>query len=216
MQSETAYAVVVLGGGDLPHTARQLLAAAGLVVAADSGASHALAAGRTPDAVVGDSDSIDPALQAQLVEAGVPFEHHPPDKEATDGELALAYAHRAGFERVTLLTGGDIERLDHLLAVVSLLAADGSLDAWVGHARVQQVRPAQPLTLRAPVGATVTLLPLFGPVDGINTTGLMWPLTNEPLAPGSTRGVSNVVQHSPALVSVTSGILIAITPEALS
>jgi thiamine pyrophosphokinase len=216
MQTSSTHAVVVLGGGDLPHSARPLLAAAGLVVAADSGASHALAAGRAPDAVVGDSDSIDPAVQVQLIAAGVPFEHHRPDKEATDGELALAYAHRAGFERVTLLTGGNIERLDHLLAVVSLLAADASIDAWVGHTHLQQVRAEQPLALAARTGVTVTLLALFGLVTGITTTGLAWPLADEPLAPGSTRGVSNVIERSPALVSVTSGTLIVITPEALS
>jgi thiamine pyrophosphokinase len=67
-----------------------------------------------------------------------------------------------------------------------------------------------------PAAHLVTLLALFGPVSGITTSGLTWPLADASLAPGSTRGVSNVVRFSPAIVSVSTGTLLAISPEARS
>jgi thiamine pyrophosphokinase len=211
----SAFAAVVLGGGDLHPSVRPILERAALIVAADSGASHTLALGLRPDVVVGDTDSISADALLSLHADGVPFEHHPTDKDVTDGELAIDYARKAGFDRITLITGGSVERLDHLLTVVSQVAAsEVSTDAYVGCAHVQRVEPGRPLVFEETLGATLTLLAMCSRVEGITTTGLVWPLDNEPLWPGCTRGVSNIVTSSPVQVTVTNGTLIAISPEA--
>jgi thiamine pyrophosphokinase len=145
---------------------------------------------------------------------------YPTDKDATDGELALGAAVESGARRITLVTGGRIDRLDHLLAVVALLGhpiTDGiEIAAYVGNAQLQRVRHGEPADLSYPIGSTVTLLPLFGTVYGVSTIGLQWPLVNAELSLGTSRGVSNIVQQTPARVSVNSGTLLVISPEALS
>jgi thiamine pyrophosphokinase len=211
----SSFAAVVLGGGDLHPAVRPILERASLIVAADSGASHTLALGLRPDVVVGDSDSIDAEALLMLHAEGIPFEHHPTDKDATDGELAIEYARKAGFDRVTLVTGGSIERLDHVLALVAQVSAsECTTDAYIGTAHIQRVEPGRPLMFEETIGATLTLLAMCARVEGITTTGLLWPLSDEPLWPGCTRGVSNLVLTSPIEVTVGSGTLIAISPDA--
>jgi thiamine pyrophosphokinase len=217
---EHGHAIVVLGGGPLLPSLRGMLPPGALIVAADSGADHALAAGLVPTVVVGDFDSISEGTERILTDAGVDFDRFPVDKDSTDGQLAIGAAMRRGATHVTLVSGGSIERLDHLLAVIGLLAnplTDGIvIDAFLGHAGVQRARVDQPVSIGEPAGYTVTLLPLFTTVTGVRTIGLHWPLDFATLPAGSTRGVSNLVAESPASVSVASGTLLVITPEALA
>ena len=92
------------------------------VIAADSGADHALALGVPIDLAVGDFDSISAAGLATLERHGVRLERHPVDKEATDLELALDAAVAAHPRRVVVV-GGTGGRLDHVLGELSLFAA---------------------------------------------------------------------------------------------
>ena len=62
------------------------------IVAADGGTRHALAAGITPDHVIGDLDSLSSELRATLEAAGTIVHAHPPAKDETDLELALIWA----------------------------------------------------------------------------------------------------------------------------
>jgi thiamine pyrophosphokinase len=57
------------------------------------------------------------------------------------------------------------------------------------------------------------LLPLGGAAEGVTTTGLRYPLRDETLDPGSTRGVSNVVDTTPAGVALRAGVLLAVLPD---
>jgi thiamine pyrophosphokinase len=186
-----------------------------LVVAADSGLAHAHALARAVDLVVGDFDSVDPAHLDDAIAAGARVERFPADKDATDLELAIDAAHREGATRATVLgTGGG--RLDHFLANALLLAAprwsDLEIVALVGPARITVVRVRAELP-GAP-GSLLTLLPLGGPVDGVTTSGLRWPLRGERLDPGTTRGVSNELTEPVATVSLDAGVLLAVQPDA--
>jgi thiamine pyrophosphokinase len=63
----------------------------------------------------------------------------------------------------------------------------------------------------------VSLLPLGGGADGVTTHGLQYPLRDEPLTLGSTRGVSNVRTTADAWVSLRGGHLYTIeTTEGVS
>ncbi|MCU0273158.1 MAG: thiamine diphosphokinase, partial [Acidimicrobiales bacterium] len=101
--------VVVAGGPTGPDGVT--VPAADVVVAADSGLHHALTLGLTVDVLIGDLDSVDPALVAR---AGRVVQH-PADKDATDLELALDEALRHAPDRVFVVAsaGG---RLDHAVA----------------------------------------------------------------------------------------------------
>lgn len=208
----TGHHMLVVTGGP-PPTDPGPLPRHDLVIAADSGAEHAPALGLTVDVLVGDMDSVDPTLLADLETAGCRIERHPVDKDETDLELALGAAIRLGASSVTVITsaGG---RPDHAMVNALTASADRWADllidlridssrAWVVHDR---------LDLDLPVGTTVSLLAVGGPASGVTTTGLRWQLVDADLTPGVGLGMSNEVGGSQASIRVASGTLLVIVP----
>jgi thiamine pyrophosphokinase len=63
-------------------------------------------------------------------------------------------------------------------------------------------------------GALVSLLPLHGAARGVTTSGLLYPLDDEDLEPGTSRGVSNEWAAEVASVRVRSGVLVVVDPGA--
>ncbi|HEX7135939.1 MAG TPA: thiamine diphosphokinase [Iamia sp.] len=207
--------VLVVTGGDPPH-AGLVLPPADLVVAADSGADHAVALGLRVDVLVGDLDSVDLATVAAVEAAGGEVVRVSRDKDATDVELALDAAWGRGAERLVLV-GGHGGRLDHALATMGALAAVAAagrrVEAWMGTAHVAVTVDETPVAGR--VGELVSLVPLGGGVDGVTTSGLRWPLAGAHLPFGSTWGVSNEIVDPPGGVTVTGGVLAVVRPHAL-
>lgn len=209
-------AVVVTGGDPVDPALAAHLPRPALVVAADSGLSAARRLGLDVHLVVGDMDSVDPDLLADVEAAGATVERHPAAKDATDLAIALDAAVASGARRVTVV-GGDGGRLDHLLAGALLLAGDDYADvevvALIGSARLTVVRTEVTLTGRP--GELVSLVAVNGPAVGVVTDGLLYPLRDEPLAPGSTRGVSNEFAAPAAHVRLRAGVLLAVQPGEL-
>ncbi|MCZ7588811.1 MAG: thiamine diphosphokinase [Gaiella sp.] len=203
--------IVVVASGQGPVVE---LPAARAVVAADGGLDRAAALGLAVDVVVGDLDSVSPEALGRAEAGGTRVVRHPAAKDATDLELALDEAVALGARSVLVVASAE-GRLDHLLALLALLTADRyagmQVDALVGDAAVHVVRSER--TLRGTPGELLTLLPLGGEAAGVRTSGLEYPLAGETLAPGSTRGVSNVFTAPTARVTVASGVLLAIRPN---
>jgi thiamine pyrophosphokinase len=190
-----------------------------LVVAADGGARHAPGLGRRIDAWVGDGDSIATEDLARLAAEGVRIERAPVDKDETDAELALLAAVRADAARITILGALGGERLDHELGNVWLLAHPalaGRATCLLGaRTRIRLAGPGR-MDLSGRVDDLVSLLPFGGDVLGITTAGLRYPLLDEPLRSGPSRGLSNVRTNAAASLEVRSGrLLIVETPARL-
>jgi thiamine pyrophosphokinase len=188
------------------------------VVAADSGLHVATSLGLHVDLLVGDLDSAEPSAVRAAVASGTTVDRHPAEKDATDLELAFDAAITRGAGRITLVDGGG-DRLDHLLGNLLLLASPAlagiEIEAFCGSARVSVARGGDPpLAIEGPPGSFVTLLPVGGAASGIVTEGLRYPLADEELAPGTTRGVSNELVAGWASVQLRSGTLLVVQPFA--
>ena len=191
-----------------------------LVVAADGGARHAAALGRPLDLWVGDGDSIGEAELSALAASRVRIRRAPVDKDESDAELALLAAVDAGAGRITVLGALGGERVDHGLANVWLLGhprLEGRdvrlVDAAV---RIRLVGPGR-TDLGGRTGDLVSLFPFGGDAAGVTTEGLRYPLRNEALPSGPSRGLSNVREEGDAVLTVGSGrILVVETPATLS
>ena len=222
---------LILADGDAP-TRPQLDASwpgwsdgVDLVIAADGGARHAAGLEVAIDLWVGDGDSLGEAGLAALAASGVPIERSRPDKDETDTELAVRAALARGADRLVIVGALGGRRIDHALANVGLLAlADLAgrrtvlLDAG---SRISLLRagPAgapgdDRTTLAGAPGDLVSLLPHGTDVEGVTTDGLAFPLADEPLSMGSTRGVSNVIRRRGASVIVRRGSLLVIESPA--
>jgi thiamine pyrophosphokinase len=206
-------AIVVAGGDAAADDAAQLVGA-DLVIGADSGAAWLAGIGVRPDVLIGDMDSIDPALLDRLAAEGTTIERHPPDKDRSDAELALQRAIAAGAGEVLILGALGGERVDHELANLLLLADRGwrgsRLRIVRGGTTVQAIRGGDRLELDGAEGDLVTLLAIDGDALGVRTLGLRFPLDGETLALGQSRGLSNQVEQIPASVSLERGTLLVI------
>jgi thiamine pyrophosphokinase len=206
-------AVIVAGGDPVPSEVLQDLPESPWVVAADSGADHAVALGLAVDVIVGDLDSITPATLAALPNAEV--RGHSPNKDATDLELAVnLVAERDDIGRLVLI-GGTGGRIDHFLANAILISSPRFSHLqieWIAHpARVTVVHDHA--RLHGTDRDQVSLIPVGGMAEGVRTTGLRWPLIDETLPFGSSRGVSNEFTSAVATVSITSGVLLVVQPH---
>ena len=218
--------VLVVADGDVPSRVALDAAWPGwddgieAVIAADGGLARARAIGLEPTLLVGDLDSLDPALIAAAEAASLPIRRSPAAKDESDAELALLAAVSDGATRVTVLGAFGGPRLDHALANVWLLAhpALHGIDVALLDARTRASLLSAPGPGGAPVrrplpglpGATVSLLPFGGDVSGVTTEGLRYPLRDEPLRVGPARGLSNVREEADAAVSVRRGRLLVI------
>ena len=218
MSGAGAGTVVIVGGGGPPSGGGARTLARGtdagvVVIAADSGLEPALKLGLDVATVVGDMDSVDPDVLAVAASAGTAVERHPEAKDATDLALALDAALARHPRRIVVVTGAG-DRLDHTLSLAQLLTAPLTagvdVEAWIGDAHLSVVRDLT--ALRGEPGDLVSLVPVHGPARGVVTDGLLYPLRDEDVPVGSTRGVSNEFAAPDASVRLRSGVLVAVQP----
>jgi thiamine pyrophosphokinase len=187
-----------------------------VVIAADSGFDHALSLGLQVDLLIGDLDSISADGLDAAVDANIRIERHPSNKDNTDTELAIAAAVAGGCSEIIGLTGGG-GRLDHELTTLLAFASCRScaVTVWSDSTLVIVIHgPASTTTAGTP-GALLSLIPVHGDALGVTTDGLRYPLAAELLAAGSARGTSNEFIGTEATISLTSGTLLVIVPDAL-
>lgn len=206
--------VLVFANGEMNtgQWVQPFLKRASALIAADGGLHHLRSLGIKPDVVIGDMDSIDPPLLAELRASGAKLIVHPTDKDASDLELALKYAV-ANYDGEILVFGALGGRLDQLLANVLLLTDIGLRDREVRI--VEEHQQAWVMTpgigrFAGKAGDLVSLLPLQGDVHVEGTSGLKWQLRNERLIYGQSRGVSNIMTEESAIVEVKQGTLLCI------
>lgn len=205
--------VLLFANGPLQNS-EGLFARAGhwdLVIAVDGGGQHCQQYGIQPDLLIGDFDSLPAELLQSYQQAGVTIHSHPAQKDQTDLELALLAARERGARQVTILGALGL-RWDQTIANVLLPAADPFKNMHIrildGDQEMAVLHPGKAFAIPGKQGDTVSLIPLAGPTSGITTTGLEYPLKHDTLHFASTRGISNVIRHTPASVSITTGILL--------
>ena len=149
--------VIITGAAPLLPDVVARIPGDAIVLAADGGLDHALAAGLEPTGLIGDLDSITEAGLAWAARNAT-IDRHPPDKDATDTELALAFAAAMDPAQVTLIGGGD--RLDHSLAAIGALGAGSltsipTIDAWWGTQHLDILHGPGKATLELVPGSTI-------------------------------------------------------------
>ena len=204
---------VIFANGELSDldSARALVRADDLIIAADGGLRHCRALGLTPHTLIGDFDSTAPADSAAFETAGTRLVRYPARKDQTDLELALEWAITHGADDIVILgaLGG---RWDQTLANLLLPALPAWNSARIrivdGRQQISLVRGPGTISLIGSPGDTVSLIPIGGDAQGITTTGLDYALTNGRLHFGSTLGISNALIAGEASVSLHAGLLV--------
>jgi thiamine pyrophosphokinase len=216
-QNNTA---LIFAGGNapLPHLS-QFLPQAQWRIAADSGLDHALALGVTPDVVVGDSDSVSNEALALAHSLDIEFISAPTDKDFTDTELALSHAVHLGAQKIVVVSAGG-GRFDHAHGLLTSLFHPEwvhiHIEAFIDTAHVFVLHGPSSLHIEGKQNSLVALHAMNGMAHGISTDGLRWQLHNESLAPWVSRGVSNELTGTSGDISLQSGALLVVQPEAFT
>lgn len=175
--------VTLLGAGQSTiDCLKEALTHAPFLVAADGGANMAIAAGRVPEAVIGDFDSITDAVRA-----AIPPERliHVAEQDTTDFEKCLSRIAAPLILGVGFAGG----RLDHVMAVWTVLARYPAQRCVIlGQDDVVFLSPRR-LRLGLAEGTRVSLFPI-GAVAG-RSEGLHWPIDGIGFAPDGRIGTSN-------------------------
>ena len=205
----------ILLGGDLTVTPRLKAQIRGArLIAADSGMMHAAALRAMPELWVGDFDSAGSELTVQYRD--VPRETFPAEKDVTDGAIAVAEAIRRGASEILLL-GGLGGQTDHTAGLLGqsiaiarkglpCLLTSGTEEAW----------PLIPGRMKVdlPLETRLSIIP-FSDLEGLDLTGVKWPLEKRDVPLGSTLTLSNVAL-GPVEIGLRSGHAVAIAYPAVS
>ncbi|MBN1219950.1 MAG: thiamine diphosphokinase [Anaerolineae bacterium] len=207
--------IVIFANGILnrPELTRIRLRSTDRIFCANGGTRHALDLGLTPEAIIGDLDSVSPEVVAEMQIGRVKIHHHPARKDQTDLELALQLAITQEPDEILLLTalGG---RLDQMLANILLLTrpefASVRLALADGPYWATLLRSNQSITIRGRSGDTLSLIPLTPTVNQVSLTGVEWPLADAVLSLGSTLTISNTLAAEQADLRVGEGLVLVV------
>ena len=165
---------VILANGSFPRRKclLEMLRNAGRIVCCDGAAAKLLRAGLEPDLVVGDLDSLDPALRKRFKARLV----HESEQETNDLSKAFRACMARSWRNIVILGAGG-RREDHLLGNASLLPLFAAAGADV---RMETdfgtfLPILKSASFRRPAGTKVSIFS-FHPEMPVTATGLKYPL----------------------------------------
>jgi thiamine pyrophosphokinase len=184
-----------------------------LIIAADGGFNHCRKWNVRPHMIVGDMDSIDPFDLAAHGRGEIEIQQFPARKNETDLRLALQVAIDRNAGEIVIL-GALGSRWDMTFSNVLILLAPFLRRVHVRILESQYeflcLHGRQKIDLHEKPGHRVSLIPLAGPVTGARLNGFEYPLVNESLAVGSTRGISNLFKNEKADIEIEGGHLLVV------
>lgn len=186
------------------------------IIAVDGGLEAVEALGLIPDYVVGDFDTVNPAVLERLRKIPyIVWEKHRPEKNETDTELACNRGMTLACDRIVFLgaTGG---RLDHMLGNIHVLYAclQRGVEAWLidSQNKLYLLDQGKRFYQEELWGKYVSFLPYTEKVEGITLRGFRYPLNEKNIRKGEEAGlcISNELAEKEATIELAEGILICV------
>jgi thiamine pyrophosphokinase len=181
------------------------------MICCDKGAHHLKKLDMMPDAIIGDMDSIDQHTLKHFKKLDVKIIRYASEKDYTDTELALHYALELKPKKISIFCalGG---RIDHTLANIYLLSKgfEKEIDTFLVDEYCEAFILNKQCSFSRETGKTVSLFALTPQVTGITLSGFYYPLENDVLKMGESRGISNRINQSRAGITIKKGKLLVI------
>lgn len=175
------------------------------VIAADGGLRHTQKLGITPNAVLGDFDSLGYTPEGANV--------FPAVKDDTDSMLAVRLGLERGCEEFLLYGSLDGPRLDHTVAnfqTLQFLADHGAIGWMIGNTTMVTVVKNGKITFPAGCSGIISVFCMGPDAQGVTEKGLFYGLENAVLTCGFPLGVSNHFTGETAEISVKNGSLLVL------
>lgn len=193
---------VIIGNGAITNydIIRKRLRNDDYIICADGGYNHTKELGVKPSVVIGDMDSIgDNDYDGEIINL-------PIRKDFTDSEVCVKYILLKHFDEVMML-GFTGKRQDHAISNLLLLKqfADAETKAYIVDENNEIYCTNSENTIYGKKGDIVSIIPITGNLCGVTTKGLDYPLNDETLIFGESRGVSNIMTSDKCTISIKSG-----------
>ena len=180
------------------------------VIAADGGLRHTQSLNITPNAVLGDFDSLGFFPEGANV--------FPVEKDDTDAMLAVRLGLRRGCDEFLLYGSLDGPRLDHTVAnfqTLQYLADHGAVGYLIGNTTMVTVVKNGKITFPAGCSGTVSVFCMGQDAEGVTETGLFYGIEDGVFTSGFPLGVSNHFTGKKAEISVKNGSLLVLWEKAI-
>jgi len=194
--------IYIFGAGEMGGQ-KPVIPSDAFVIAADAGLNYLRAVGIEPDLTVGDFDSLG------KIPLGANVVVHSPEKNETDMLLAACEALSRKAKHI-LIYGGTGGRPDHEFANIQTLAYianHGAKGYLIGRGSVITVIKNSSLVFGAEATGVISVFCIGDRAEGVDLTGLKYPLKNHTLSFDYPLGVSNEFIGVPSEVSVKNGLL---------
>lgn len=204
---------IIFGNGEIDNYsfAMEYLKGKNIIIACDGGVSHVKKLHIYPDYIIGDFDSAAPEIMEEYAAENISIIPYPVEKDYTDMELCINFAIENKATEI-IIFGGIGSRLDHTLANIDLLSIplkNGIKTSLISENSSVYLIDDK-ISINGKKGDLISLIPFKDDVTGVTTKNLYYPLSDETLFIGSSRGVSNVFNESKIEVSIKSGKLLLI------
>ena len=175
------------------------------VIAADGGLRHTQSLNITPNAVLGDFDSLGFCPEGANV--------FPVEKDDTDAMLAVRLGLRRSCDEFLLYGSLDGPRLDHTVAnfqTLQCLADHGAVGYLIGNTTMVTVVKNGKITFPAGCSGTISVFCMGPDAVGVTETGLFYGIEDGVFTSGFPLGVSNHFTGKKAEISVKNGSLLVL------
>lgn len=176
------------------------------ILCADGGLNHLMKIGLIPNLLLGDLDSISDDGIEYIKSKNIKVEKYPTMKDETDTHLAVNYLISKDYKEITII-GGIGTRVDHSLGSIFLLRNLNKMgikgriinENNIIHLidkSIKLVKKEQYYTSIIPIS-----------LDGIDVSasGFLYPIVNEHIEFGSTRGISNILTSGIGTITILKG-----------
>lgn len=189
------------------------------VIGVDGGLDAIKKMGIKADFVMGDFDSVSPAIILEYAELrqhqGTRFLQYPTKKDATDLHLALYMAASKKPSEIIII-GATGRRMDHFLANIHILSKVLQFGVPVSiidqYNKIYLMDKQHEFRRNELYGSYISFLPYTEKADGVTLNGFLYELKDGELLKGDSIGVSNELapESDVAIAKVRNGILIVV------
>ena len=184
------------------------------VIAADAGLEVLRPLHISPNAVVGDLDTVDKkVLEEYQNQPDIEFEIHKPEKDETDTEQALLTAARQGCEAVDILgaLGG---RMDHAIGNIQLMyqffCQGMEVNIYDARTRLYLLGGHKVFHREEVYGKYISFLPMTETVEGLTLRGFKYPLQRRTIGLGTSLCISNELKREEGILELERGVLLCV------
>lgn len=176
------------------------------ILCADGGLNHLIKINIIPNLVLGDLDSISKEGLEYIKNNNIEVAKFPVMKDETDTHLALNYLIEKKYSEITIM-GGIGTRIDHTLGNIYLLKSliDKDIKGTIINENNIIHLVEKSIKLNKKNGYYTSIIPITTNGIDISISGFLYPLVNDHIDFGSTRGISNKIISDFGIITIKNG-----------